>query len=255
MGRPLALPLRALDLAFVGPDRLVALDSAEAALFALGEGGATLLSRKSLPGPLDVVRAPGALLQASERDAAVWALTSRSPRAVLFAVEARELLEREQAVALPFPATARGLRFRAGTNLIEGDVEGLGAGPFLDVAAADTVFAVSPEGRLLVAGRNDVQTRLGPTLAPLWPGFLAASTVAPPGAADAFVVIATDAAVPLMSCPAPGAVRAIAVRVHGEAARVAVAVDGADGGSSLLLFDVAHPRRAAFHSAGGVRRP
>jgi hypothetical protein len=136
MGRPAALPLRALDLAFLGPDRLVAADSAEAALFALRDGGATLLSRKPLPGPLEVVRAPGALLQASEADGAVWALTSRSPRAVLFAVEGGELVEREQAAALPFPATARGLRFRAGTNLIEGDVEGLGAGPFLDLAGA-----------------------------------------------------------------------------------------------------------------------
>jgi hypothetical protein len=255
MGRPLALPLRALDLAFVGADRLVALDSAEAALFRLDGGDATLLSRASLPGPLEVVRAPGALLQASEPDAAVWALTSRGPRAVLFAVEGGTLVEREQAVALPFPATTRGLRFRAGTNLIEGDVAGLGAGPFLDLVAADTVFAVSPEGRLLAPGRSDLQTRVGPTLAALWPGFLATSTASPPGEPDAFVVIATDGAVALMSCPVPGPVRAIAARVRGEMARVAVAVDAVEGRSSLWVFDLAHPRRIALRSATGSSRP
>jgi hypothetical protein len=250
MGRPVVLPLRALDLAFLGADRLVVLDSAEVALFALGDGSATLLSRKSLPGPLDTVRAPGALLQASEPDAAVWALTSRSARAVLFAVEDKDLVEREQAAALPFPATAGGLRFRAGTNLIEGDVEGLGAGPFLDVVTAGSLFAVSPEGRLLMAGGTDAPIRLGPTLAALWPGFVAASTASPPGEDDALVVIAIEAAAPLMSCPTPGSVRAMAARVRDDVARLAVAVDAPDGRSSLFLFEIVHPHPPSPSAAG-----
>ncbi|HVR71720.1 MAG TPA: hypothetical protein VMT87_12835 [Vicinamibacteria bacterium] len=245
LGRPVALPLRALELAFLGPDRLLALDGAEVALFELGEGGARLLSRASLPGPLEVVRAPGGLLQASERDAAAWAMTSRSPRAVLLAVESGALVEREQAEALPFPGAPRGLRFRAGTNLIEGEVEGLGGGPFLDVTGTGTPLAVSPEGRLLAAGAGGAAARVGPTLAPLWPGLVAASAASPPGHDDALLVLTATGTQPLLSCPAPGPVRAIAARVHGETARLAVAVDDGEGGSSLLMFELVHPQPGA----------
>jgi hypothetical protein len=237
----LPLPLRALDLAFLGPDRLLALDASEAALFALGPG-ATLLSRRPLPGPLETVRAPGGFLQASERDAAAWAMTSRGARAVLFAVEAGELLEREQADALPFPATPRGLRFRSGTNLVEGEIEGFGAGPFLDVVASDPPVAVSAEGRLLAHGVDGEALRVGPTLAPLWPGLVAASTASPPGEEDAVLVIAVPDRAVLMRCPAPGAVRAIAARLRGDQARLAVALDDVEGRSSLLLFDIPRPR-------------
>jgi hypothetical protein len=234
--------LRALDLAFLGPDRLVVLDAAEVALFSLADRHVTLLSRRVLPGPLEVVRAPGGLLQGSEREAAVWAMTSRSAQPVLFAVEGTELVERQRAEAMPFPGCPRGLRFRSGTSLIEGDVEGLGPGPFLDVAAAETPFAVSPEGLLLTAERPDPAARVGPTLAPLWPGLIAASLPSSPGQDDAVVVLAPPAATPMLICPAPGPVRAIAARINGDSARLAVAFDEAEGRSSLLLFDVPRPR-------------
>ena len=244
LGRAHALPVRALDIAFVGPDRLVVLDGAEALLFGLRGAHPTLLSRRPMPGPLDVVRAPGALLQGSERDAAVWAMTSRSPRAVLFAVEGATLAEREQAEALPFPGCARGLRFRTGTNLVEGDVEGLGSGPFLDLAAADVLVAVSGEGQWLSSAPRDeaAPARLGPSLAPLWPGWVAASTAAPPGRDDAVLVVPSTGGPPAVSCAAPGPVRAIAARIHGDTAGLAVAVDQADGRSALLVFDLPRPR-------------
>jgi hypothetical protein len=241
-GKAHPLPLRALDVAFLGADRLVVLDAAEVALLALDDGQVTVLSRRALPGPLEVVRAPGGLLQASERESAVWAMTSRSAQPVLFAVEGAELVERQRADAMPFPGCPRGLRFRSGTNLIEGEVEGLGAGPFLDVAAADATFAVSPEGRLLSAERPETAPRVGPTLAPLWPGLLAASLPSSPGQDDAVVIFAPSAAVPVATCPVPGPVRAVAARVHGDTARLAVAFDETEGRSSLLTFDVPRPR-------------
>jgi hypothetical protein len=147
--RRLALPIRVIDLAFIGKDRLVALSAEEVLLLAIGRDALTVLSRRLLPGPLEVVRTPGALLQASEQDGAVWAMTSRSRRAVLFALERDGLAERDLAEALPFPGCARGLRFRPGTNLIEGELQGIGSGPFLDLAVSETVVAVSADGRLL----------------------------------------------------------------------------------------------------------
>jgi hypothetical protein len=244
-GKTHALPLRALDLAFLGPDRLVVLDASEIALLAVGERGVTLLSRRALPASLEVVRWPGALLQGSERDGAVWAITSVSPRAVLFAIDGGVLVEREQADALPFPGCPRGLRFRAGTNLVDGEVERLGSGPFLDLTASDRLAAVSPDGRLLIGDPAETApaVRVGPTLAPLWPGWIAASTAAPPDQEDALLVFSAGAAAPAMSCRTPGPVRALAARAQADAARVAVAMDeGETGRSSLLLVDLVRPR-------------
>lgn len=241
LGPALPLPFRALDVALLGPDRLVVLGAEEIALFALGERQVTLLSRKPLAGPFDVVRVPGAILQASERDAAVWALTSRSGRAVLFGVEGTELVERQQADALPFPGSPGGLRYRPGTNLLEGEVEKLGPGPYLDVVVAEPVLAVSPEGRLLAAGLAGTGARVGPTLAAVWRGLFAASLPVPPGEADAVVLQSPAATAPVASCAAPAPVRAIAARAEGETARFAVALDEAEGRSSLLVFDLPRP--------------
>jgi hypothetical protein len=238
---PLPLPLRALDVALLGPDRLVVLGAEEVALFSLGERHVSLLSRRTLAGPFEVVRVPGGILHASEREAAVWAMTSRSRRAVLFALEKGDLVERQQAAALPFPACPGGLRYGPGTNLLEGDVEPLGRGPFLDVAAAEPLLAVSPEGRLLAAGRSEMGPRVGATLAPLWPGLFAASLPVPPGEDDGIVVRAATADTALFTCPAPGAVRAITARVQGETAQLAVAMDEGEGRSSLLVFELPRP--------------
>ena len=238
------LPMRALDLAFVTPDRLVVLDDAEVALLAVGASEVAVLGRRPMPGPLAVVRVPGGVLQASEKEGAVWAMTSRSPRAALFALEGAQLAERQQADALPFPGARRGLRFRTGTNLIEAEVPGLGPGPFLDLAGTAERVAVAPDGRILGPAPSDARARAGPTLAALWPGVFAASLPTPPDAEDAVIVF--DAGTPaaaLASCPAAGPVRAIAARVRGESARLAVAVDGPDGRAWLHLMDVARPSR------------
>jgi hypothetical protein len=120
-------------------------------------------------------------------------------------------------------------------------VEPLGRGPFLDVAAAEPALAVSPEGRLLAAGRSETGSRVGPTLAPLWPGLFAASLPVPPGEDDGIVVRAAAADTTLAACAAPGPVRAIAARVQGETALLAVAMDEPEGRSSLLVFELPRP--------------
>jgi hypothetical protein len=235
--------LRALDLAFVDADRLVVLDGAEIALISIGGPDLVVLSRRPLPGPLAVVRAAGGLLQASETESAVWAMTSRSPQAALYAVEGSQLAERERADALPFPGAARGLRFRAGTNLIEAEVAGLGAGPFLDVAGAGAPAAVEPEGRIRWSEAGTAKARAGATLAALWPGTFATSRPTPPEEADALVVYDAGGTEPVLECPLPGPVRAIAARLREDSARLAVAVDGPDGRAWLHVVPLARPRR------------
>jgi hypothetical protein len=238
------LPLRPLDLAFVGPDRLVALDGAEVVLLSIEASQVGVLSRHAMPGPLSVVRAPGGVLGVSETESAVWAMTSRSPQAVLFSVEGARLAERQQADAMPFPAAARGLRFRPGTNLLEAEVAGLGPGPFLDLAGTGVRVAVSPEGRIVRSETEEARARAGPTLAALWPGLFAASLASPPEQEDAVIVFdAAAPATPLLTCRAAGAVRAIAARLREESARLAVATDGPDGRSWLHVLDVARPPR------------
>src|SRR4029077_20458668 len=84
----------------------------------------------------------------AESDAAFWALTSRSPRALLFAVEDGRLVERQEAAALPWPGCPSGLRYRAGTNLIEGAIAGVPAGPYLGLDDSAPRVAVTTDGSL-----------------------------------------------------------------------------------------------------------
>jgi len=96
---------------------------------------------------------------------------------------------------------------------------------------------------------------VGPTLAALWPGFLAASSAAPPGERDTVLVLAlsTGAAPHVASeLPVDGAVRALAARVSGHTARLVAAVEGAQPEGHrgealqtwLVSFDLAAPGSA-----------
>jgi hypothetical protein len=234
-----------LDLAFFGDERLVVLGPDAVALYRWDEAGLTLQSRRPWPGPLDTVRFPGGLLRVAEKDAAFWALTSRSPRALLFAVEDGRLVERQAADALPWPACPAGLRYRAGTNLIEGSVAGLGPGPFLGLDDSSPGLAVDAEGLLLDGGATG--PAVGPAMASLWPGVVAAASPRPPGDDDAILVVAAqdgsgEGRHVLDSIRVDGAVRALAARPRGESMRLVAAVEDEEGGARLLVMDVARPQ-------------
>jgi len=236
------LPSAVLDLAFLGEDRLVVLSADEVALFHWDQSGLSLLSRQPFSGPLDTVRRPGGILLAVEREGAFWALTSRAPRARLLAVEGGRLIGRHEAEALPWPGSRTGLRFRPGTNLLEGAVAGLGSGPFLELESAGA--AVDGDGHLLLAAVDAPQElRVGPSLAGLWPGFLAASAPDPPSGRDSILVVDTQAgpAHVVATIPVEGTVRALASRMEGRVARLVVAVEEAAGTAHLLVLDLGPP--------------
>jgi hypothetical protein len=233
-----------VGLALIGDDRLLILEPEALGLYRWEDSHLVRVAQRPLPGPFETVRMPGGLLLVTE-GSTVWAVTSRSPRASLFAVEdgGRRLGERLVADALPWPGSPGGLRFRPGTNLLEGTLDGLGPGPFLAVTDAQVGVAVAPDGSLRVSGPDGPLSsglRSGPGLACLWKGILAAASGAPPGAADAILILERgERALSLAdTLPVPGAVRALAASAHGETARLVAALEGPGGETYLLLLDL-----------------
>jgi hypothetical protein len=240
---PLEEPV--LDVAFFGDDRLVVLGPESVALYAWDGGDLALQSRRPLPGALDTVRSPGGLLRVAEREAALWALTSRSRRALLLAVEHGRLVERQEAEALPWPGCPGGLRYRVGTNLIEGSIRGLGPGPFLGLDDSAPQLAVTPEGTLVEGAAAG--PAVGPALAALWKGVVAAASPRPPGEDDDILIVATSDATGagphvLESIHVEGSVRALAGRARGDTVRLVAAVDDPLVGPHLLVLDLARPQ-------------
>lgn len=236
-----ALTATVLDLAFLGPDRLLILSPDEVTLYRWTSEGLVLLSRRPLPGPYAPVRTPGGILVTAPKEDSFWAMTSRAAHAVLIAVQGAGLIERQQADAVPWPGAALGLRYRPGTNLIEGALTGLGPGPFLDLDSAEGGLAVTADGRLRCLGCRDQRVGLG--IAGLWRGFLVASSPAPPGADDALLIFEHSEAgleTPLR-LPVDGAVRALTSRVDGRSVRLVAAVAPTTGGSYLLTLDLVRP--------------
>ncbi len=231
-----------LDLAFLPDDRLVVLGPEALSLYRWEDGSLVREARGALPGPLETVRAPGGLLLPG--DDAVWVLTSRSQRATLFAVEkgSRPLVERLQAAALPIPGSPDGLRYRPGTNLLEGTLPGLGPGPFLAFELSDPEVAVDADGQVRLAspdGPKYAGLRAGPALTVLWPGVLAAASAAPPGAVDSILVLAREGAELKLreTLPVSGAVRALAATARGTSVRLVAAVED-PGATRLLVLDL-----------------
>ena len=232
-----------LDLAFLDDDRLVVLGPDAVALFVWDAAGLAVESRRPLAGPFLTVRSPGGLLRVAESDRAFWALTSRSDRAQLFAFEERRLVERQEAAAVPWPGCAGGLRYRPGTNLIEGTIAGGPAGPYLGLDDTAPLLAVSAEGILRSATADGPPT--GPALTALWPGAVAASSPRPPGEEDAILIVATTGAGEprlVESLRVEGAVRALAARERGATVRLVAAVEEPDEVYRLLILDLARPQ-------------
>jgi hypothetical protein len=234
VGAAALAPGPVLDLAFLGDSQVVALTTRELSLYRWTDQGLSLQASRPLPGSEEAVRWPGGLLHVVEEDHAVWALASTRNAAVLFTLQSGRLAERDTARALPWPRCRMGLRYRAGTNLLEGEVDGLGPGPFLTLDAVSAA-GVAPDGRLLVAGSASGELRVGPALGPLWSRHLAASTAAPPGREDALLVLAREGSEvrAVSRVPMPGPVRALATRPREGRARAVAAIS--DGGETRLL--------------------
>lgn len=235
-----------LDILLLAEDRMLLLAPDAVALYRFDGASLTQEARRSLPGPFDTVRMPGGLL-APESDGA-WALTSRTPRATFFAIASgRRLVERDQTATVPIPGAAEGVRYRPGTNLLEGAVAGLGTGPFLALDPALPGLGLGDGGQLLIAGvdsARDTGARAGPALATLWSSVFAASGAAPPTGTDSIQLFErTETGVePLDTIPLPGHVRALGGLADGARARLVAAVED-EAGTHLLVLDLRRGER------------
>jgi len=229
---PLEKPV--LDLALVDDQRLVLLHPDSATLVLARDASLAVRSELSLPGPLLPVRATGGVIVRGQETETFWLLTNRTNAAVLVAIQGDRLVEQRRAGAIPWPNSAQGLRYRTGTNLLEGLPSALGSGPHLALAA-DGRLAVSSAGALLRAD-GDTGLRVGPSLASLWPGLLAASSAEPPGAEDSVLILSLESEPPRVvdSFAVEGAIRALGARARGDRLRLVAGVDLA--ASHHLLF-------------------
>lgn len=229
---------RVLDLAFVDDDRLVALLEDGVALYQREGPALVRVDHRPLEVTL-VVRAPAGIVVAAAGESAFWVSTNMAEGAVLFTIDGGRLHETERAAALPWRGSPQGGRFRAGTNLIEVTVTGLGGGPHLRAASGDTPWAIAPDGRL-GAGARWSTTRVGSAAALLWTDTWIASSADPPGAGDALSIITPGGGSPAVvaAFPVAGTVTALGARARGPQAYVAAAaVDG--GIHRLILMEVA----------------
>jgi hypothetical protein len=234
---------RIVALAFLGDERLLVLFEDALALYRRDGLLLRLESRRDLPGPLAGVRFPGGVLLAAESESACWALSSRTPRAVLYSLEGHRLTPTHQADVVPWPRIAAGVRFRPGTNLLEASAPGID-GPLLALEPEEG-WVVDADAALARLGASDAaasERRAGPAIARLWPGWVAAASPDPPGEHDR-IFLYRDAAGPVAaSLPVEGAVRALPSRRHGASAFRAAALEDAGGGFRVALFEMA-PRK------------
>jgi hypothetical protein len=245
--RSAPLPGPVLDLAFLGDEHLLVLWPEEVGLYRWDQASLRLESRQVLAGPRRPVRTPGGLLWTSDRESAFWALTSRVPRATVFSVEgARLSVASTAADSVPWPGVVNGVRFRPGTNLVEGTTAAIGTGPFLALDGDGALLvAVGADGMLLTPGGPDGRRpgpRVGSCLAAPRPGTLVTTAPGPPGPRDALLFLDRQAPhAERARLPIDGTVRALAARPAGARSRVVAAVEGEAGSTTLLALEIGWP--------------
>ena len=180
---------RVLDLAFTRRDRLVVLMDGAIALFRVGDGKLERIDERPLATP-GTVRLPAGILAAEAGGDTVWVATNRREGAVLYSTESDRLWEVERAAALPWPGVARGLTYRPGTNLLEGEMAEVGPGPFIRVGDG---WAIDGDGKFRVQGIT-APWKAGSAAVRLGPRRFMTSGAGAPGAHDLqqFLSIAED---------------------------------------------------------------
>jgi hypothetical protein len=234
------LERRPLALAFLGPHRLLMVDEKYLSTWKVEPTSLALEAELPAPVPVEAVRYPSALVHAAEGETAAWVLRSGWAEAVLVATEGGALRIESTADALPWPRAANGVRFRAGTSLIEGPLEGLGAGPYVTIAT-DGSCASDADGRFFAGLRPDPEQRVGSVLARPWPDVVLASTTAA-RAPDALLLLRVGPPAHVIArLDVDGLIRAFAVHTEGHLGRVVLAVEDGSG-YALMRVDLHRPK-------------
>jgi hypothetical protein len=231
---------RVLDVGLARNGRVVVLMDGALALYRLSRGGLEKLDERPLAAS-GVVRAPAGIVLAEPGDDTCWVATNRAPGATLYSLEGDHLWEVERAAALPWPGVRGGVGFRAGTNLIDAAVPGLGEGPFVRIGRGDPAWAITNDAALAVAGFDDAPGRVGSAGARIAPRTFVVSSALPPGA-DRLSVQRLDPPDVLAALDVPGTVTALGA-VTRDGAAVVLAGVAREGAFRLLVVEVADAAR------------
>jgi hypothetical protein len=224
---------RVLALAFVGERRILALAAGSISVWRLDDGALRPAARATWPLPPLPVRHGGGVIVGVSEEGAAWLASSYLAGAQLVRVDGPRLVLGDVAQAAPWPGAPEGLRFRPGTNLVDG-IEGL------PLVAVDPVSrAVVREDGMLMVDSAAAGFRVGSAVASLWADTLVASAPGPPALGDTLLVLRRSDGLwkQWSSMPVPGTVTAMAARAGARSADVVVALH-TPAGAELLRLEV-----------------
>lgn len=226
---------RVLALAFVGEGRVLALAAGSVSLWRLEGGALRREARETWPVAVAPVRHGGGLIVGRPDERAAWLVSSYAEGARLVRVDGARLVLGDTADAAPWPGAPEGLRFRPGTNLIDGLATGDGAQ--LIVALDPVSRAVVREDGMLLVDAVPTGMRVGSAIASPWPRTLVASAPDPPAVEDALLVLRYVGSgwQEALKIRVPGVVSALAARGGSGASDVVVALVSAAGPELLRL--------------------
>jgi hypothetical protein len=229
-----------LALSFVGEGRVLALAAGSLSLWRVDDGPPRIVARSAWAVTTPPVRHGGAVIVGTPSDGAAWLLSSYLERAQLVRVEGPRLVLVETADAAPWPQAPAGLRYKSGTNL----VEGMSADAELDILALDPMSrAVVREDGTLLLDATPAGIRVGSAIASAWPGMLLASADRAPAGEDRVIAWRRTAGAweECWSIALPGTVSALAARGDSRRADVLVALRTATG-AELVHLELRSPR-------------
>jgi hypothetical protein len=227
-GQPVELARLArpvLAMAFCPSGRVLLLEDDRVSLWRLAPNA--MVHEEDWPAPArpETIRHPGGLIHGTGGTPDFWVLRSGWPEAFLLREEGG-LSQAASAALIPWPGAPGGLHFRAGTNLIEGVLEGLGPGARVALSE-DGVLAIDGESLLHATNGDAPALRLGSAVTHPWSDIAVASSSAT-RAPDTLLSVALDTR-PVSATQITrldGLIRALAVAVNKDAAHLLVAVDG-----------------------------
>ena len=187
------------------------------------------------------MRAPAGIVSAEPGDDTCWVATNRAEGATLYSLEGDRLWEVERAAALPWPGVRGGVAFRAGTNLIDAEIAGLGDGPFVRVGRGDPAWAIANDATLVIAGFEGAAPRVGFAAARIAPRTFVVSGAVPPGR-DRISVLRLDAPGAAAALDVEGTVTALVASVRDGDVTVFAGVTR-DGASRIVVLEVADGAR------------
>jgi hypothetical protein len=183
------------------------------------------------------------LLASESHDA--WILTNGMARAVLVGVEETQLVLRATADAVPWPGFPSGIRYREGTDILEGVLPEGSPQHLVGLAPGRADLGVTDRGEWVTLSPEGTRTadglRVAPTLAWISTDSLLTSSPTLPSQPDALVELRQhdDTWEVGRRVPISGAVRALAAHVGADRVQVACIVEEpAHSTWRLLLLDL-----------------